>query len=58
LEGAQWRQTAIIADEKGEVNRDKPTITRSFLASAKGFESSVNAQNPIKIDSGSYSTAE
>jgi hypothetical protein len=37
VEGAHWRQTAIIADEKGEVNRDKPTITRSFLASVKSF---------------------
>jgi hypothetical protein len=35
VEGAHGRHTAIIADEKGEVNRDKPTITSSFLASAK-----------------------
>jgi hypothetical protein len=37
VEGAQRRQKAIIADEKGEVNRDKPTITVSFLANVKSF---------------------
>jgi hypothetical protein len=56
---AHWRQTAIIADEKREVNREKPTITRQFRAGGKSiFESSVNSQNPGKIDSGSNSTVE
>jgi hypothetical protein len=28
---------AIIADEKGEVNREKPTITRPFPPGARSF---------------------
>jgi hypothetical protein len=56
--GADWRRKAIIADEKGEVNRDKPTITSLFPAAPNALESSVMSRNPIKKDSGSNSTAE
>jgi hypothetical protein len=37
VEDAQMRQTAIIADELGEVNREKHTLTRPFLACAKSI---------------------
>jgi hypothetical protein len=37
VECAIGARLAIIADQLGEVNREKPTITRSFPPSAKSF---------------------
>jgi hypothetical protein len=37
VEGDEQRHGAIIAHGKGEVNREKPTITRQFQPSAKSI---------------------